>query len=152
MKDIMLRIIGKQINRNNQVQDEDSVEFMTEGKFYRKNGSTYIVYEESEMSGIQGVKTTLRIDDASGDVRMKRFGSGVIMDTVMEFSKGKRFNSLYETPFGAVPMEILTNKIVNDLEPEEAKGRLFIDYEISLKGLSETRSLLNIEVSPTQQM
>lgn len=152
MKDIMLRIIGKQINRNNQVQDEDSVEFMTEGKFYRKNGSTYIVYEESEMSGIQGVKTTLRIDDASGDVRMKRFGSGVIMDTVMEFRKGKRFNSLYETPFGAVPMEILTNKIVNDLEPEEAKGRLFIDYEISLKGLSETRSLLNIEVSPTQQM
>ena len=81
---------------------------------------------------------------------MKRFGSGVIMDTVMEFSKGKRFNSLYETPFGAVPMEVLTNRIVNDLKPEEAKGRLFIDYEISLKGLTDTRSLLNIEVSPTQ--
>ena len=150
MKDIMLRIIGKQINRNNQVEDEDSVEFMTEGKFYRKDGSTYIVYEESEMSGMKGVKTTLRIDDASGDVRMKRFGSGVIMDTVMEFSKGKRFNSRYETPFGAVPMEVITNRIVNDLKPEEAKGRLFIDYEISLKGLTDTRSLLNIEVSPTQ--
>jgi hypothetical protein len=47
-------------------------------------------------------------------------------------------------------MEVLTNKIVNDLKPDEGKGNLFIDYEISLKGLSESRSLLNIEVSPTQ--
>ena len=73
MKDIMLKITGKQINRNNEIE-EDTVEFMTEGKLYKKNGSTYIVYEETEMSGLEGVKTTLRIDDASGDVKMKRFG------------------------------------------------------------------------------
>ena len=65
----------------------------------------------------------------------------------MEFHQGKRFNSLYETPYGAFKMEILTNNIVNDLEPEEITGNLFIDYEIALKGLSETRSLLNIEVT-----
>ena len=46
---------------------------MTEGKAYRKGESTYIVYEESEMSGMEGVKTTLRID-RDGSVRMKRFG------------------------------------------------------------------------------
>lgn len=148
MKDIMLKITGKQINRNNEVEEE-TVEFMTEGKLYKKNGSTYIVYEETEMSGLEGVKTTLRIDDASGDVKMKRFGKGIIMDTVMEFTKGRRFNSLYETPFGAVPMEVLTYKIVNDLEPDEGKGKLFIDYEISLKGLAESRSMLDIEVTPT---
>ena len=134
MKDIMLKITGKQINRNNEVEEE-TVEFMTEGKLYKKNGSTYIVYEETEMSGLEGVKTTLRIDDASGDVKMKRFGKGI--------------NSLYETPFGAVPMEVLTYKIVNDLEPDEGKGKLFIDYEISLKGLAESRSMLDIEVTPT---
>ena len=61
----------------------------------------------------------------------------------------QRFNSLYETPFGAVPMEVLTYKIVNDLEPDEGKGKLFIDYEISLKGLAESRSMLDIEVTPT---
>jgi uncharacterized beta-barrel protein YwiB (DUF1934 family) len=81
---------------------------------------------------------------------MKRYGSGIILDTVMEFKKGQRFNSLYETPYGSVPMEVLTYKIVNDLKPDEGKGNLFIDYEVSLKGLSESRSLLNIEVSPTQ--
>ena len=64
----------------------------------------------------------------------------------MDFQKGKRFNSIYDTPFGAFEMEVLTNKIINDIEPENCTGNLFIDYEISLKGLSESRSLLNIEV------
>ena len=61
MKDIMLRIIGRQIDRNDEVADE-AIEFMTEGKAYRKGEATYIVYEESEMSGMKGVKTALRID------------------------------------------------------------------------------------------
>ena len=150
MKDIMLKIIGKQINRRDE-KEEDLIEFMTEGKLYKKNGSTFIVYDETEMSGMEGVRTTLRIDDASGDVRMKRFGKDLMMDTVMEFTKGRRFSSFYETPFGSVPLEVLTNSIVNDLEPDEARGRLFIDYEMSLKGLAESRSLLDIEVTPAQQ-
>jgi len=151
MKDIMLKITGRQINRKDEIE-EDSVEFMTEGKLYKKNGSTFIVYEESEVSGLEGVKTTLRIDDRSGAVRMKRFGKGVMMDTVMEFSKGQRFSSLYDTPIGAIPMELLTNSIVNQLDTEKGKGRLFIDYEISLKGLAEMRSLLNIEVTPVSSL
>lgn len=150
MKDIMLKITGRQINRNNEIE-EDSVEFMTEGKLYKKNGSTYVVYEETEMSGLEGVKTTLRIDDASGAVRMKRYGSGIIMDTVLEFKKGERFSSLYDTPFGAVPVEVLTYKIENGISPEEGTGRLYIDYEISLRGLAESHSFLGIEVTPVQQ-
>ena len=88
MKDIMLRIVGRQIDRNDEVSEE-TVEFMTEGKAYKKGGATYLVYEESEMSGLAGVKTTLRIGD-DGSVRMKRFGSGIMLDTVMEFHQGKR--------------------------------------------------------------
>ena len=149
MKDIMLRIVGRQIDRNDEVSEE-TVEFMTEGKAYKKGGATYLVYEESEMSGLAGVKTTLRIGD-DGSVRMKRFGSGIMLDTVMEFHQGKRFDSVYETPYGAFPMEILTNSVVNDLEPERITGNLFIDYEIALRGLSEMRSLLNIEVTESSR-
>lgn len=147
MKDIMLRIIGKQINRETNAE-EDVMEFVTEGKLYKKQGSTYLVYEETEMSGLEGVKTTLRIDRNSNEVKMKRFGHDA-MGTVMEFKKGERVNSMYETPFGILPMELLTYKIDNFIEPDEARGKLFIDYEVSLKGLSETRNLLNIEVSPS---
>lgn len=147
MKDIVLKIVGRQINRSNE-PEEDSIEFMTEGKLYKKDGSIYIVYEETELLGQEGVTATLRVDDVSGDVKLKRFGNDIILDTVMEFKKGKRFESVYDTPFGAVPMEILTNDIINKLEPDKGSGRLFIDYEISLKGPTEGRSLLNIEIAP----
>ena len=145
MKDITLRIISRQINEASEVT-EDSVEFMTEGKLYKKGSITYLVYEETEMSGMAGVTTSLRID-GEGGIRMKRFGNGVMMDTVMEFAPGKRFNSLYDTPYGAFEMEVLTNRIINDLDAERANGNLFIDYDIALKGLSEGRNLLNIEVT-----
>lgn len=145
MKDIMLRIIGRQITDDDEVS-QDTVEFMTEGKLYMKGDNTYLIYEESEMSGMEGVTTSLRINK-NGEVRMKRFGNDVMMDTIMEFAQGKRFQSLYETPYGSFEMEVLTNKIINNLEPENAKGNLFIDYEVALKGLSEARSLLNIEVT-----
>ncbi len=145
MKDITLRIISRQINEASEVT-EDSVEFMTEGKLYKKGGITYLVYEETEMSGMAGVTTSLRID-GEGGIRMKRFGNGVMMDTVMEFAPGKRFSSLYDTPYGAFEMEVLTNRIINDLDAERANGNLFIDYDIALKGLSEGRNLLNIEVT-----
>lgn len=144
MKDIMLRIVGRQIDRFDEVSEE-TMEFMTEGKAYKKGNATYLVYEESQVSGLEGVKTTLRIGD-DGTVRMKRFGSGVMIDTVMEFHQGRRFRSLYDTPYGSFPMEILTNSVINDLEPENITGNLFIDYDISLKGVSEMRNLLNIEV------
>lgn len=145
MKDITLRIISRQINEASEVT-EDSVEFMTEGKLYKKGSITYLVYEETEMSGMAGVTTSLRID-GEGGIRMKRFGNGVMMDTVIEFAPGKRFSSLYDTPYGAFEMEVLTNRIINDLDAERANGNLFIDYDIALKGLSEGRNLLNIEVT-----
>ena len=67
MKDIMLKIVGTQ----NVDNDTDTIEFMTEGRIYQKGDATYIVYEESKFSGLEGCKTTVKV---SGDkVKMFRF-------------------------------------------------------------------------------
>ena len=42
-------------------------------------------------------------------------------------------------------MELLTNYFKKNLD-SEGKGTIDIDYNISLKGLAESRSTLNIEV------
>lgn len=141
MKDIMLKIIGKQMAMEN---EEDIMEFMTEGKFFEKNGALYLTYKESELSGLEGCTTSLKIKD--GMIRMRRFGEQLPMDTVIEFEKGRRFEGYYDTPFGAVELEVLTNDIVNNLVYEQGKGTLNIDYDISLRGLTEGRSKLNIEI------
>lgn len=141
MKDIMLKIIGKQIAVD--ATNEDEIEFITEGKIFEKNQATYLVYEESEVSGMPGCKTSLKL---KGDtIRMKRIGDNVGLDTVIEFQKGCRYEGFYDTPFGAIEMEVLTNDLINNLTPE-GKGSIDIDYHISLKGLSEGRSQLNIQI------
>lgn len=141
MKDIMLKIIGKQITIET---EEDQLEFVTEGKYYEKGDSVYLVYDESQFSGMEGCTTSLKI---TGDkIRMKRYGNSIGLDTEIEFEKGKRFKGYYDTPFGSVEMEVLTNDIVNNIKKSEGSGSLNIDYHISLKGLSEGRSKLDIQI------
>ncbi|MDR0357636.1 MAG: DUF1934 domain-containing protein [Clostridiales Family XIII bacterium] len=144
MKDIMLKIIGNQIPSGADVdEDSEGMEFITEGRFYRKGDSMYLVYEESEFSGTEGCTTSLKI---TGDkIRMKRYGEDVGIETAISFEKGKRFNGYCETPFGSVEMEVLTNAVNNKIK-ENGEGSIDIDYNISLKGLAESRSKLSIEI------
>lgn len=143
MKDVMLKIVGKQINTDS-ATEEQQLEFITEGKYYEKGDSVYLLYDESEFSGMEGCTTSLKI---TGDkIKMKRYGETIRIDTEIEFEKGKRFKGFYETPYGAVEMEVLTNNIVNNIERSEGKGSLNIDYHISLRGLSEGRSRLDIQI------
>jgi len=140
MKDIILKIIGKQLSSD---MEEVQLEFMTEGQFYEKDKSRYLIYDESEFSGMPGCQTKLEL---TGDrIKMSRLGAGIGMDTQIEFTKGKRYTGYYETPFGAVEMEVLTNDITNNLS-SDGTGSVDIDYHISLKGLTEGRSRLNIEI------
>ena len=50
MKDITLKIIGKQSYDD---MEEEQMEFVTDGRFYVRGGSAYIIYDESEVSGLE---------------------------------------------------------------------------------------------------
>ena len=138
MKEVMIRIKGKQVTRE---AGEDEMEFVTEGKLYRRNGTVYLIYEESEFSGVPGCKTRLRLRD--GEIQMKRFGEGAGEDNEILFEQGKRYTGYFDTPFGPIPLEVLTNHVSSTID-EKGDGNIDIDYEISLKGLMEGRNTLNI--------
>ena len=138
MKEIMVKITGHQVNDEG---GEDSMEFITEAKLYKRGDAIYLIYEESEVSGIPGCKTRLKFK--GDEFQMKRFGEGAGIGNEIRFVKGKRYTGFYDTPFGAIEMEVLTNKLENNLS-EEGQGELDIDYSISLKGLLEGRNRLNI--------
>ena len=140
MKDIMLRIVGRQLSAD---MEEMQLEFITEGQIYEKDQSLYLIYEESEFSGMPGCRTKLEFTE--GSIKMSRFGQGALTENEIEFKKGKRYTGYYDTPFGAVEMEVLTNEIENSLTAH-GTGSVKIDYHISLKGLAEGRNRLNIEV------
>lgn len=145
MKDIMLRITGKTVRQDEgSEKQEDVMEFVTDGQLYRRGSTTFIKYPESELSGLEGCTTSLII--TKDKVKMRRTGRPHDGDTEMEFKKGERFHGMYETPFGFVGMELLTNDITGLQDAGEGRQTLSIDYHISLHGLMEARNKLDIEI------
>ena len=57
MKEITIKITGHQVNDEG---GEDSMEFITEAKMYKRGEAMYLIYEESEVSGVPGCKTRLK--------------------------------------------------------------------------------------------
>ena len=138
MNEVMVRIKSMQVSRE---AGSDEMEFVTEAKLYKRNGALYLLYEESEFSGMPGCRTRLRLRD--DEVQMKRFGEGAGIGNELRFKKGSRYTGLYETPFGPIEMEVLTNDVASTIS-EEGTGQVDIDYEVSLKGLLEGRNRMNI--------
>jgi uncharacterized beta-barrel protein YwiB (DUF1934 family) len=77
---------------------------------------------------------------------MRRYGEQIGFDTAIDFENGKKWEGYYETPFGPVSMEVLTNEIINRIDPEAGKGSVGIDCSVSLKGLTESRNILRFEI------
>ena len=117
------------------------MELVTEAKMYERNGVLYLLYDESEFTGMEGIKTRLRLEGNS--LKLSRSGKMGI-DSEMRFEEGKRFENKYQTPMGPIAVEILTNEFENTMT-YEGIGKLSLDYSMSLKGLTEGRSKLDIE-------
>ena len=140
MKDITLKIIGKQSYDD---MEEEQMEFVTDGRLYVRGGSAYIIYDESEVSGLAGCKTNIRVDARS--VKMKRIGEAGF-GTELYFEKGKRFSSVYETPYGPMGIEVLTDRVQNSIDMEKGSGCIDVEYQVSMEGLAEGRNRITIEI------
>ena len=49
MKEVMVKITTNQVNEQG---EEDIMEFVTEAKLYKRGEAVYLIYEETELSGI----------------------------------------------------------------------------------------------------
>ncbi len=140
---VVLTISSSRAYDDRPEEADDVMEFVTEGQFYQRGARMYLIYEESQLTGLEGCRTRLTLEEDA--LYMIRRGSSVGVDTEMHFRKGKRFSSYYDTPYGPVEMEILTNELKNSVT-KMGEGELEVDYNISLKGLGEGRNRLHIQV------
>ncbi len=143
-KDVMIKITGvSNVYDKGSPPRKDVIEFITEGKISSRGNVTRISYKELEESGLEGGITSLTITPKR--VRVERtIGDYVPMH--MEFEKGKRYNGEYSTPYGDMGLELLTNDITRTEKIGDPNGKLSIDYSLSLKGLSESNNILEIEI------
>lgn len=102
-------------------ETDDSVELVTDGIFKFENGEGSFSYMESELTGLEGTKTTFTFTPI--EVIMNREGT---FNSQMYFSEGQKHNFLYETPFGSTTMGVNTKHILVGMD--ENGGDLEIDY------------------------
>jgi len=121
-------------------EGSDTVEFTTEGKVAMEGETCVLTYTESEVSGMRGSMTTLRITRDRVVMNRKGFSS-----SVMEFVRGERHQSEYATPYGVFTLEILTRDMSCDMDAE-GRGTVDIHYDMSIRGLSQSVNRLTVEV------
>ena len=120
--------------------DKDEViEVVTPGKFHLGESEFKAVYEESEISGMDGTTTTLVIKD---DVLvLEREGS---TSTRMEFKKGEDVISLYNTPYGMMNINISTKEL--DIDMDEDGGVIYTKYVLGLEGQPGKTTELKVKI------
>lgn len=121
---------------------EDTVEVITVGEYYNKNGKHYILYEEIDEDSKGVTKNVVKISEESIEIKKKG-----IVNTTMIFEKDKINKSYYSTPFGDLSVEISTNNI--DIEVAETAINIEIQYSLSVNNQHMSNCKISLGVKET---
>ena len=113
-------------------QDPEIIELVTEGVLQQCDGGWNLSYEESDLTGLQGVTTTFRIEP--GRIVLTRTGK---LDSQMDFQEGKTHDSLYRMDFGALMITVRGKKVAYDLTEEGGVVDLVYSIEIEQSAAGE---------------
>ena len=120
-RDVLISISGMQIVS----EDNHTVEMITSGDYFLKNGNHYILYDEIQ-EGEEGViKNTIKITPSGLDI-IKRGSSSAHMT----FEQDKKNIACYATPYGELMIGIHTNKI--ELVEEEDRLKVHVAYSLDI--------------------
>lgn len=107
-------------------QEPEVIELVTEGTMEFRDGGWDIVYEESALTGLEGVITTFRV--LPGKVLLSRTGS---LNSQMLFQEGVSHDSLYQMPFGTLMLTVKAIRVFCDIVPDG--GTIDLTYQIHIE-------------------
>ena len=120
---VMLSLQGRQAYGN---QEPETIERVTTGTMELVDGGWNISYRESELTGLEGVTTTFRVEP--GKVVLTRTGS---LHSEMVFQQGVTHDSLYQMPFGALMISVCATQVLFDITP--CGGFIDLVYNIDIE-------------------
>ena len=137
MKPVKIRIISSVKDENGRQQPSEQICF---GRMAEKNGTNYVFYEEGEVTGLAGTKTTIKWNDE----RIIILRSGTL-DHRQEFCQGLVDKSLYQTPYLKIPLETATKYFYTGFR--KGVWNLEIEYSLSHSGqpYGDMKILIEIE-------
>lgn len=137
-RDVIISISGVQ-DFSGDKGDGNTVELVTDGKYSFSGGRGRLTYMESELTGMQGTKTSFIF--SPGEVVLSREGT---LTSRMVFREGHKSTFLYDTPFGSSTMGLDTHRISSSLG--ERGGEMEIDYVVDFDHSMVGRNKFRINV------
>ena len=122
-QEVVLSIRGSQ---KYQGQEPEVIELVTEGTMEFVDGGWDIRYEESTLTGLEGVVTTFRVEP--GKIVLKRSGK---LNSLMVFQQGIPHDSLYQMEFGALMITVEAKFLYFDIVSDG--GTIDLTYSISIE-------------------
>ena len=121
-QDVVLSIQGRQKYPDH---EPEVIELVTNGTMEFRSGGWDIVYEESALTGLEGVTTTFRVEP--GKVILNRTGK---LKSQMVFQEGVPHESLYQLDFGALMITVKATSVFFDIVPDGGVIDLVYNIEI----------------------
>ncbi len=122
-QEVMLSIRGVQTY---QEQEPDVIELVTEGTLERLENGWDIRYEETALTGMEGVTTHFRVEPDK--IVLTRTGR---LNSQMVFQIDVAHDSLYQMEFGALMITVRASRIETALD--ENGGTVDLSYSIEIE-------------------
>ena len=120
---VILSIQGRQTYVG---QEPEVIRLDTEGTMAYRNGGWDITYEESALTGLEGVTTTFRVEPDK--ITLLRTGR---LTSTMVFQEGVPHDSLYRMDFGALMISVNATRLFFDIV--EDGGTIDLVYNIIIE-------------------
>ena len=120
---VMISIQGKQFYPE---QEPEVIELVTEGTLEQTDSGWSLTYEESHLTGLEGVTTTFRLEPEK--ITLSRCGA---LTSEMVFQVGVFHESLYQMEFGAMMITVCASELSYDLS--ENGGTVDVTYGIDIE-------------------
>lgn len=121
-KNVIISVKGTQAAND---RNAGILEFVTEGRYYKKDEAYYVTYDESDITGMNGTKTTLMVTE--GVVMLVRIGS---VNSQFVFQQGQKHISYYDTEYGAFTVGVLANEV--DIRIDDSGGEIRVGYQLEI--------------------
>ena len=120
---------------------QDTIELVTEGTLKKDSAGYELTYQESELTGLEGTQTTIRVEEDGELATMMRTGQ---VNAQMVFQVGRRHLAMYNTPYGSMAIGVNTFHLMADID--DHGGEMEIDYTIEIDHNMVGRNIFRIKV------
>ncbi len=131
---------------NESDEPSEPTDMIVEGRFCTGKNRVELVYEEGELSGMEGSVTSIGFDrDTPNVVSMIRTGT---VETALIFEEGKRHFSVYDTPLSSFQVGVHTLLVDNRLLTD---GILQLDYLVEIHGAQAEHCRMVVAMRPAEK-